>query len=379
VEELLTLSEVLGISPLRALDAAGRVPGISRLVDYIDQLEELAGRTEYVAARLAFGPPNGASVIAGAAAASGRYRATMEPLWQGTGRYRRHYCDLVALEPMKAASQQTIRTELEDLLAAEMAWFGAGFIANLDTARHLPAPDPSLVITVPRFVAIRRAGTAPAGGAPHSVCVLGGHWSGSADVASFLGYAFDYDYAHVGFAASRAYSRLTHHWDHGLFERDRFEIARTYTLGADIGRSRCWAAGGDSYAATCELVCSGRHRNPVLIHLRVTDDLIVWAADARARFGHTSRTVEEDVKSMTADRRTADLLVSRIPHRAIRLDVTVPCRSGTHTEQAVRDGFFDQWAGLSEEALRLMHDELQLRFDLADCIDRLRSGGQETA
>jgi hypothetical protein len=260
----------------------------------------------------------------------------------------------------------------------EISWFTAGFVGSPHDAQDLGTPYPRLAIGIPRFVAIRRGTGNPLRSAPHSVCVIGGHWAGSADVASFLGYAFDHDYSHVGFVASRAFSRLTHQWYHDLFDRDRLEVARTYTVSAEIGRSRVWAAGGDGVTATCRLIADHRLRMPLVVYLRAGDDLIEWTARARNLWQMTDVPLDEDIRAMRDERQAVIGLLSGIRYRALVVDVNLPddasFREPGTAGQA--DAFFDMWANLAESVIFRMRSELQTRFEVNDALDRLRSGGR---
>lgn len=376
-DELLRLASALRLSQLRMLDLAGHLPGVSRLLTYVDQLEDQASRIGLAAARIPFDDVSGAAVIAGKAVASGRYRAIVEPLWQGTGDRRRHYSDLVAFDPVEPMSPVEIRTDLEGLLHHELAWFTAGFIGSPETARHLPTPHPELVVNVPRFVAIRKGGARPLAGAPHTVCVLGGHWAGSADVASLLGYAFDYDYSHVGFVASRAFSRITHRWDHRLFDRDRLEVARTYLAGAELGRSRVWAAGGDGYTETARLLAVEKQaRNPFVVNLRATDELIEWTSWARTAWRHHDAGIDSDRRASQVQRLVVDQQLAGSADRVLTVDVGPPPMAEDDWEGDNRDAFMDLWTDLAEDVLARLAAVRGLHFDHGEALLRMRNGGR---
>ena len=179
-----------------------------------------------------------------------------------------------------------------------MSWTGRAVLAALTRtmpkglrARRIVTPGP-LLRSHRRLVAVKwRQPTPPVPdelGLPRSVAVIGGHWSGSADVASMLAYAFDYDYSHVAFVASRVFSRLTHDWENIFRERDRLESARMYVEGSAIGRHRVWAAGvGDSDEAVQIIAPSQTRPTPFVISLRPSDDLLEWAAHVRSKWQHT--------------------------------------------------------------------------------------------
>lgn len=389
--EIAGIAKALDLPVLRLLAAVDVVPEMTRLLDYVDQLEEIVNRTEVNAGLTGVQQPSGASIIASRVVASGRYRATIWPLWQGTGRYRRHYSDMIAFDPLDGAASDDLRPELKRLMRAELGWFHAGFIGFPETASGMPTSDLRSVVNVPRFVAIRRGGeeraqlrhesgtaaTAKGAPLPNSVCVVGLHWSGSADVGSFLAHAFDYDSSHIGFMASRAYSRLTDEWDNAYFDSDRLDVARTYFYGSQLGRRRVWSAGGDQALATMELVSDRRNSAPLVVHLRVSDDLLEWAARVRTSKGHTQVGLAEDIATARADRDAMTRLVDGIPGRAVTLDVDLPEGPDfSGPAEDGRDAFFDLWARTGEQVLSRLRDDLDIGLDLDECLRRMDAGGR---
>lgn len=391
--EIVGLAQALQLPVLRLLAAVDVIPEMTRLLDYMDQLEDMASRTVISARLVSVDQVYGASVIASKVVASGRYKATIWPLWQGTGRHRRHYADLVAFESTEGGSPVDLRTDLKQLMRAELGWFHSGFIGFPETATGMPTPDLRAVVNVPRFLAIRRGGehrtlpepTSPAkltdrpSGrlTPNSICVVGLHWSGSADVGSFLGYAFDYDSCHIGFVASRVYSRLTDEWENEYFDFDRFDVARTFFYGSQLGRRRVWASGGDQALDTVKLVGDPHNRAPLVVHLRVRDDLIEWSARVRTSKGHTNATLKEDIEGAKKDRAAMDAIIAKIPDRSITLDVRLPEGPDfSDPNEDGRDAFFDSWAELAERTVRQLRERLDLAIDVEHALQRMAEGGR---
>jgi transcriptional regulator with XRE-family HTH domain len=385
-DEMLRLCEVLDLPKTRMLAELGMIESESDREAYIEQLEELASRTTYSAGTVEIEQQHGAAFVAARIAAAGRYRVTIAPLVQGTGRFQRHYDDLLAVQPLPGQQSDDLSKELEALVRPELAWFSAGFIGMAETAKSLglETSDPRSVIRVPQFVAIRRGSGLPPEPKPRCICVAGGHWCGSADVASWLGYAFDLDCSHIGFVASRAFGRLTHK-NHDLNAYDREEVARTYALGAErLGRRRVWAVGGDNYLQTFELLAATRAREPVVVYLRVTDELIRWTAGVRTgQNEQTTKTQQRDIFDMQEERRKVDEILRNdrgLRERTVTLHVDLPFVARDSDQAADRrDAFFDMWGSLAEHALVRIHDVVNSlhgrTFDLNKAMERLRLGG----
>lgn len=386
-DEMLRLCEVLDLPKVRMLAELGKVEQESDREAYIDHLEELAARVTYAAGLVEVEQVHGAGIIAAKVVATGKYRVTIAPLIQGTGRFRRHYSDLVAVQPLPGQAVAGLRKRLEDELRHHLAWFHAGFIGVPETAEdlRLETPDTSTVINVPRFLAVRRGSGSPPEPLPRCVCVVGSHWSGSADVACWLAHAFDLDSSHVGFVASRAFSRLTHK-DHDVNAYDREEVARTYTAGAErLGRRRVWAVGGDNCLHTFQLLDDPQlTTEPHVVYLRAKDDLMQWTAVVRYRHQHSpTKTRERDLFDMQEERRKMDEVLKGnrlLRRRTVILPVGLP--PGTDFTNPTKDGrdeFFDMWAGLAEQALTELHSIAEPSFDLQSAMNRLRAGGRSPA
>jgi transcriptional regulator with XRE-family HTH domain len=108
-DDMLQLCEVLDLPKVRMLAELGKVESEAGREAYIDQLEELASRTQYSAGMVQVEQLHGAAVIAARIVARGGYRVTIAPLIQGTGRFRRHYDDLVAIQPLPGQDPDDLR------------------------------------------------------------------------------------------------------------------------------------------------------------------------------------------------------------------------------------------------------------------------------
>jgi transcriptional regulator with XRE-family HTH domain len=375
MDDLVSFADTLQLSKLRLLDAAGYLEGISNLLTYLDQLEEQAELMEHATRRLAASPYPGATQIAGAALAAGDFDVIIRPDWLGTGERRRHYQDRVILTRRDGADMSTVdRQRIEVRLRDELAWFHSGFIDGW------PGAPKQLAINVPRFLALRHSSGEPVPMLPRSIAVIGGHWAGSADVASFLAYAFDYDYAHVAFTASRTFSRLTHDWRNYYRERDRLEVTRTYVEGSAIGRQRVWAADvGDSEEAVRILGTSRSRKTPFIISLRPTDDLLEWTAHARSRWQHTDDDAETDLRKIRAARARVDQALEPLTDKTQILEVPLPAPNtfDRRTGELRHDGdaWFDMWMMLSEHAIHKLHARHGIHFNKDAALAKLRAGG----
>lgn len=375
MDDLVRLADALQLSKLRLLDAAGYLEGINNLITYLDQLEEQAELMDHAAKRLATSPYPGATRIASAALDTGDVDVMIRPDWIGTFERRRHYQDRVILTRRDGADFSAAdRRRVEGLLQDELAWFHAGFISGW------PGAPAQLAVNVPRFLALRHSSGAPVPRLPRSIAVIGGHWAGSADVASFLAYAFDYDYAHVGFTASRTFSRLTHDWRNVYRERDRIEVTRTYVEGSAIGRHRVWAADvGDSEEAVNIIGTSRGHWTPFVISLRPTDDLLEWTAHVRSRLHDTDDDAETGLRKLQDARKKVDQALEPLARKTQILDVHLPSpnafdrRTGEINDNS--DAWFDMWMRLSEEAVHKLRARSGFHFDKDAALARLRAGG----
>lgn len=355
--DMVKLAEAANMPPLRLLASAGYLPGVKDLLTYVDQLEEQADGTERLYKELPLESPTGASRIAGVLMREGSYNVSLRPTFNGTGPRRRHYTDRVVISRVDgAAMRKPDRDHIEKLVRSELAWFGAGFIDGWSN-------ETEIAVNVPRFVSIRRGTGTPQASAPRTIAVVGGHWAGSADVASFLGYALDYGYDHVAFVASRAFSRLTHKWRDSQREVDRLEVAKTYVAGSDIGRHRVWAADvGDSADVIKTVARTESETTPFLIYLRPKDDLLRWTARARYQWGHTDDSFQEGYTKLAHTRRQVDdTMTLLIPEaKRLTLDVGLPDPApvdGQDRPVDDQDGFFDLWFSLAEAAVRAMAEK----------------------
>ena len=388
-DDLIKLCPVLDLSTARMLTMLGYLDQVWERQEYNEHLEELASGMSHTAGSIELDQQHGAAFIAAKIVASGSHRVTVAPLMTGTGRFRRHVNDLIAVQPLAGREADGLRDHLEELVRVEMAWFQAGFIGFPETAASLglPTPDPATVIAVARMNGIRRGLGSPPANCPRSICVVGSHWAGSADVASWLAYAFDLDFAHVGFVASRAFARLLHK-EHDVNAYERQQVARTYVAGAErLGRPRVWAVGGDNCHHTFDLLDDPRLvSEPHVVYLRATDQLMTWTTGVRYREKHqTTQTMAGDLNNMQEERRKIEEILrrnKRLERRTVVLPVDLPDgpNFGDEAEDG-RDAFYDMWALLAERALSDLHAVVAAHssdrrsFDLDDAMRRMRDGG----
>ena len=212
------------------------------------------------------------------------------------------------------------------------------------------------------------------------MAVIGGHWAGSADVASLLAYAFDYDYSHVAFVASRAFSRLTHDWENASRERDRLESTRTYVEGSAIGRHRVWAADvGDSDEAVKIIATSQKSPTPFVVSLRPSDDLLEWAAYVRSRWDHTKDDPVTGLNKLREARTEVDRSLQPMLYRRKGqvIDVPLPAPNSVDDSGVITDNgdaWFDMWASLAEEIIEKMHGKHGIPFNKNQALYRMRAG-----
>jgi hypothetical protein len=393
-DEMIKICRALDLSEVRMLIMLGHLRPVWERQEYNEELEELASGMSLTAGSIDLDQKHGAGFIAAKIVATGKFRVTIAPLMVGKGRFCRHVNDLIAVQPLPGCAADGLKDRLQELVRVEMAWFQAGFIGLPETAASLklPTPDPATVISVARMNAIRRGSGSPLDDAPRSTCVVGSHWAGSADVASWLAYAFDLDFAHVGFVASRAFARLLHD-EHDVNAYERQQVARTYVAGAErLGRPRVWAVGGDNCLHTFDLLNDERLvREPHVVYLRATDQLMRWTAGVRYRVeGHqTKRTMAGDLDAMQEERRKIEEILrrnKRLERRTVVLPVGLPDGPdfGDEREDG-RDAFYGMWALLAERALTDLHAVVAAHspdrrsFDLDDAMSRMRGGGLAAA
>lgn len=376
MDELMQLAEALHLPKLRILALADYFDGLTNLLLYLDHLEEQVSGVHQAARRLPLESPSPVAWIASAALEHGRFRVSVQPLLEGVGDRRCHYSDLIYIRPANGdpITDET-KAEIESSLKDELTWFGAGFADNVDSDDESRYFENAVRITVPRFIANRQGSGTSLPGIPLSLAVIGGHWAGAADVASFLGFAFDYDYSYVNFAASRIFSRHTHRWDDEFRERDRLEVVRTYIEGSEIGRARVWAADVGGSAAAARMLAEPRRKTPFIIYLKPCDELLEWTALTRQRLRHTDKSQAEDLRAMRVARQGTLHALNEISDKALVLEVPLPTSISERRPVKTNGGlaFFDLWQELAEDAIFTLHRKYNFRFNRDRAIDRLRN------
>ncbi|MFD1046075.1 helix-turn-helix domain-containing protein [Kibdelosporangium lantanae] len=380
IDELVRIGDALRVPRLRLLAIAGYIDGLADLLTHLDQLERQDIELTRAARAMPLEPPSATAWIVDKIIADGTFTVAVRPRWEGVAAGRRlHYADVVSLE-LVTGEPNSVATKdyVESILERELAWFGA----SVQSARHAGDSDHRpLSIYIPRMFANRQCAEPPLPGLPRSVAVVGGHWCGSADVASLLGHAFNYDYSHVSFVASRIFTHLTHRWEEPHRKRDRLEVVRTYVTASDISRERVWAAdvGDDDAAPTAALIAAAvkSKRTMFVINLRPTDELIEWAADMRQELEHTNRSKDEDVDVMRTTRSRVDEILQQAGHRTLTLTASLP-PARQDPDPGVPPAFLDLWADLAEQAVTELRRKHNFHFDEREAIQRLRAVFQVT-
>ncbi|MGY0234435.1 helix-turn-helix domain-containing protein [Longispora urticae] len=375
IDELVRIGDALHIPRLRLLTISGHLEGLTSLLVHLDHLERQEIEVARAARALPLEPPSATAWITDKVLADGSFTVTVRPRWEGDEPDRRlHYADVVSLEPVTGApNSPATKRHLETILERELAWFGA----SVQSARCDSDPERRpLSVYVPRFFANRQSAEAPLPGLPRSIAVLGGHWCGSADVASLLGRAFHYDYSHVSFVASRIFTHLTHRWEEPHRRRDRLEVVRTYITASDIGRERVWAAdaGDDDAASTATLIASAARsrRTSFVINLRPSDELIEWSADMRQQLEHTSRSRGEDIGIMRTARSRVDEILRQMGDKVLTLTAPLPDER-TVPDPGIPPAFLGLWASLAERAVGELHRTHHFPFDERRALRHLRA------
>jgi transcriptional regulator with XRE-family HTH domain len=362
------IAHALDVNPLRILEACNYAPGVSGLLDLIDQLQAhqeqlLAIRTRVNTDR----SQSGLGLVIDEFARSGSFSFQVAPWWRGTGESRRHYADLVVVEPPDGdpTSQGELEDKFGEVLTLAMSWWEgpenwAQVLEGLDMrSRH------DLVLNVPRFVNNRRAGGNTLLNTPPTIVLIGGHWCGQAEAGRFLAELLDCDYALPSLAASVMHKTLVQRWSEPSWDRNRLDLIRTFALGTPVSRRRVWAVDYWDDADGVKLVTSAPNV-PYVVFLNPTDTLLEYAADRRLQDGHArdGRSRSEDLAVLRRVRADAMSHASTLrPDQLMVVDVDVI--EGAWDDRVRRgvalpavDAWFDHFAGLAEVIRsRLPHRE----------------------
>jgi transcriptional regulator with XRE-family HTH domain len=304
------IARALNMNPLRVLEACNYAPGISGLLDLLEQLEShqqqlldlRAGlQSDRLRSRL--------GLVVNEFAKSGLFSFTVTPCWRGTSGNRRHFADLVVLDPDEqhmALNQESIEERFGDVISLAMSWWeGEENWGNVLQGPRRPKRG-DLVLNVPRFVANRRAGDRTEFRAPQSIVLIGGHWCGQAEAGRFLAETLDYDYALPSLAASVMHKTLVQRWNEPSWDRDRLDLVRTFALSTPISRRRVWAVDYWDDADGVRIVTNAP-QVPYVIFLDPSDALLEYAAARRSQDGHgrDGRSRSDDLKVMRRVREEA--------------------------------------------------------------------------
>jgi transcriptional regulator with XRE-family HTH domain len=293
-----SIARALDMNPLRILEACNYAPGVSGLLDLVEQLrahnEQLAeSRTRVDPTR----SQSGLGLVVDEFSKVGGFAFRVVPWWRGTGSNRRHYADFIAIDAPEAdnVTQQGVEAEFGDVLALAMSWWeGEENWGHVLTGRTRPQRA-DLVLNIPRFVANRRAESRTDLSAPQTIVLIGGHWCGQAEAGRFLADLLDYDYALPSLAASVMHRTLVQRWNEPSWDRDRLDLVRTFALSTPISRRRVWAVDFWDDADAVKVVATAPNV-PFIILLEPSDALMEYAADRRRQDGHA-----RDGRSRDAD------------------------------------------------------------------------------
>jgi hypothetical protein len=169
----------------------------------------------------------------------------------------------------------------------------------------------------------------------------------------------DYDYACVGLVAATQYGYLPSddRLPGDVWTQSRVELSRTFTMDAELGRPRVWAA--DVWEDINPLkIALSQARLPYVFYLRPSDEVIEYGARVR-----TQKRISELHEQGKAERirsmrdEASDLLSRADPAQACILQIELPAalRSWESTiPDNAEDIWFDTFAGTAGDALRLL-------------------------
>lgn len=352
------LAKVLGVPRLRLLVSCGYAPGALELLDIVDGLQEELDHALGLRTHARASVPTGLAQLTDALGQSGQYSWRVVPLWRGTAT-RLHFSDLVILESWPQGAMAPTRELLEQkdpqlrkamqLSAAHWSgrenWLGNKLVGDIR--------QPNLVINVPRLVADARRTPQNLSG-PAAICVLGGHWCGTAEVAALLASDLGYDYTHAGLRASKIHGRLVQRWAEDIdgWEYDRLDVVRGLASRSLVSRPLVWA--GEYWNDSRPVrVVTDTENPPFVILLAASDALLEYASRRRQQDGHTSTVRELDLASMRNARDTSISLaaMSKGGHHVVNVDLVKGARTDAFTGlvAAANDEFFDLYVRLSHQ------------------------------
>lgn len=356
LELAVRLAAVLDVAPIRVLDWAGYVPGLADLVLYTEQLQEHIRADEEALLAVSTVGVRGVGLVAQELAALGRYPFTVKPWWRGTGHTRRHFADWVMVDPVDPhATRAQIRKEIWNSLRYTAAYWNG----PEDWGGHIDPPRKDLVICVQRFHAQQRSKGFSLSGVPRSIAVFGQYWSGHTETARVICSGLEYDFSCVGLVAAAQYGYLPgDEREFGsLWSQSRVELTRTFTMDAELGRPRVWAADIWEDIRPLQIALSSA-RLPYVFYLRPSDEMIEYGARVRTQNGITELHEQGEAERMHNMRNKASALLAKAdPARSCVLQIELPPELAgwrTAVPPNAEDVWFDTYAMTGKKALALI-------------------------
>jgi transcriptional regulator with XRE-family HTH domain len=354
LELAVRLGAVLQVAAIRVLDWAGYVPGMADLVLYTEQLQEYVRADEEARLAVSTDGVRGVGLVAQQLAATGRYPFTVKPWWRGTGHTRRHFGDWVMVDPVEP---DATRAQIQKNIWGSLRYTAAYWNGPEDWGGHIDPPRKDLVICVQRFHAQQRGKGFSLPGVPRSIVVFGQYWCGHTETARMLCTGLDYDFSCVGLVAATQYGYLPNdvRAAGSLWSQSRVELTRTFTMDAELGRPRVWAADVWEDIRPLEIALS-KARLPYVFYLRPSDEMIEYGARVRTLHGMTELHEGGEAERMRSMRDEASGLMGRAdPARSQVLQIEMnPALSDWRTAvpENAEDVWFDTYATTAKKALR---------------------------
>jgi hypothetical protein len=326
------------------------------LVLYTEQLQEHIRADEEALLAVSTDGVRGVGLVAQQLAATGRYPFTVKPWWRGTGHTRRHFGDWVMVDPIEPdVTRAQIRKDIWDSLRYTAAYWNG----PEDWGGHVDPPRKDLVICVQRFHARQRGKGFSLPGVPRSIAVFGQYWCGHTETARMICAGLDYDFSCVGLVAAAQYGYLPgDEREYGsLWSQSRVELTRTFTMDAELGRPRVWAADVWEDIRPLEIALS-KSRLPRVFYLRPSDEMIEYGARVHTQHGMTELHERGEAERMHDMRDKASALMERAdPARSRVLQIEMdPALSDWRTAVPANaeDVWFDTYAMTAKKALAVI-------------------------
>ena len=267
---------------------------------------------------------------------------------------RRHFGDWVMVDPIQP---DVTRAQIREDIWGSLRYTAAYWNGPEDWGGHIDPPRKDLVICVQRFHAQQRSKGFSLPGVPRSIAIFGQYWCGHTETARMICTGLDYDFSCVGLVAATQYGYLPSDVrEYGsLWSQSRVELTRTFTMDAELGRPRVWAADVWEDIRPLEIALS-KARLPYVFYLRPSDEMIEYGARVRTQHGMTELHEHGEAERMHAMRDKASALMGRAdPARSQVLQIEMNPALGdwrTAVPENAEDVWFDTYATTAKKALR---------------------------